>query len=328
MIAALAPYLLALAIGCAASWFLIQGRGHTPHVQGAAFQADPRLIARQRHQRIMKTVLVVGSSVSGLFLVVMLWQIIGAGWDSLARPTFWTNTYRYLSVLNGTGGLLDSIYATFITLIITLLFAVPVGTAAGIYLQEYSSKGRFFRIVEASVANLAAVPSIVFGLFGLAVFVGLLGLGASYIAAGFTLGTLILPMLIVSTQEALKNVPQSIRHASDALGASKWQTIRSHVLPYALPNILTGQILALSRAAGETAPLIALGIPLLQTQFEFGPFGSGSPLQLRAFYLAGDPNQNAIALAGGAVLLLMLLTLLLNAAAIVLRERIQRRIKW
>ena len=292
------------------------------------FAADDRLRRRQRHQKVMQGLLMAGSSVSVLFLVIMLWQILSAGIGPMSDVDFWTQTYTYLNTLRGHAGLLDSLYASFVVLVLTLLFAVPVGTAAGIYLQEYTGKGRFFRLVEASVANLAAVPSIVFGLFGLAVFVGLMRLGASYVSAALTLGTLILPMLIVSTQEALKNVPMSMRHASAALGASKWQTIRHHVLPYALPNILTGQILALSRAAGETAPLIVLGIPVFQSILEFGPLGSGSPLQLRAFTLAADAKQEAVALAGGAILLLMLLTLTLNLVAIIVRERIQKKIKW
>lgn len=292
------------------------------------FEADDSLVRRKRKQRIMQTVLIAGSSVSGIFLLIMLWEILSAGFASVIEPTFWQNRYTYLNTLKGIAGLKDSLFASAVTLVITLVFAVPVGTAAGIYLQEYANKGRFFRLVDASVANLAAVPSIVYGLFGLAVFVTMMGLGASYIAAGLTLGTLILPMLIVSTQEALKNVPDAMRAASLAMGATKWQTVRHHVLPYALPNILTGQILALSRAAGETAPLIVLGIPVFQSIPEYLPWQSGSPLQLRAFTLASDPNQEAIQLAGGAILLLMGLTLLLNLVAIVLRERLQRKIQW
>lgn len=292
------------------------------------FQADDNLLRRQRKQKIMQAILFVGASISGIVLLILLWDIFSNGIAGLATAEFWTKAYTYLDALKGTAGMMDSLYASAIVLIITLVFAVPIGTAAGIYLQEYANKGRFFRTVDASVANLAAVPSIVYGLFGLAVFVGMMKLGASYLAAGMTLGTLILPMLIVSTQEALKNVPDAMRHASAALGASKWQTIRHHVLPYALPNILTGQILALSRAAGETAPLVVLGIPIFQSILEFDPLGSGSPLQLRAFYLAADPNKNAIALAGGAILLLLLLTLVLNLAAILIRERISRKIKW
>lgn len=299
-----------------------------PRDQHMLFAADENLVRRKRTQKIMERVLLIGSMLSGLFLVVLMWEILGSGIEPMLNSDFWTQRYTYLNNLKGTAGLVDSLYASALVLVITLLFAVPIGTAAGIYLEEYTSKGRFFRLVEAAVANLAGVPSIVFGLFGLAIFAGLLKLGASYVTAGLTLGVLILPMLIVSTQEALKNVPQSVRHASLALGATKWQTIRNHTVPYALPNILTGQILALSRAAGETAPLIVLGIPIFQSLPEFGPLGSGSPLQLRAFFLATDPNKAAIALAGGAVLLLMLLTLTLNLVAIVVRERLSRKIKW
>ena len=324
--------LLATGAIAAILYLAIQGRPQPTAVAPVdghmLFAADENLRRRKRKQKVMERTLLAGSSISVLFLAVLLWEVFGNGIGPMLKSHFWTERYTYLNTLKGTAGLLDSLYASAVVLVITLLFAVPVGTAAGIYMEEYTNKGRFFSLVEAAVANLAAVPSIVFGLFGLAVFVGLLQLGASYVAAGLTLGVLILPMLIVSTQEALKNVPQSVRHASHALGATKWQTIRNHTVPYALPGILTGQILALSRAAGETAPLIVLGIPVFQSLLEFGPLGSGSPLQLRAFTLASDAKQEAIALAGGAILLLLLLTLTLNLVAIVVRERLSRKIKW
>lgn len=290
--------------------------------------AEGNLSSRKRTERIAKSILLAASLVTVGSLVILLGRMVLNGIDSMADLDFWTGRYSPLALKTGGAGVADSLFASFFTLLITLVVAVPVGTAAGIYLEEYAKPGRFMDFVNATVSNLAGVPSIVYGLLGLAIFSIQLGLGASYLSAGLTLGVLILPMLIVSTQEALKTVPDVIRQASYGLGASKWQTIRHHVLPYSLPGILTGQILALSRAAGETAPILILGIPIFQTIPEFTLMGSGTPLQLRIYYLASDPRKSAIDLADGAILLLLMVTLLLNLVAILVRQRLSKRIKW
>lgn len=294
-----------------------------------AFATSAGLLRRRRKERVMKTVLMAGSSLSVLILAVLLFQMLRDGLPAF-DPAFFTQSYNPSAFYGGAGslGILDSILATMTVLAMTMLFAVPIGTAAGIYLHEYAVPGRLTNGIRATVANLAAVPSIVYGLLGLAVFVTLMSLGATNIASALTLAVLILPILIVATEEALKTVPRSVRDASLAVGATKWQTVRSHVLPYALPGILTGQILALSRAAGETAPLIVLGIPVFTPGAGTGPLDQGTPLQVRAFNLASDPNRLGAEMAAGAILVLLLATLLLNLAAIVLRARLSRKIQW
>lgn len=299
-------------------------------------QVDEHLARRKRNERIAKGVLMFGSTLSVLFLGILLVRLFIDG-TIIFQGSFWTNRYLPSGVPVGdsftgtdsiTAGIKDSIFSSLIILVITLVFAVPVGTAAGIYLIEYARPGKLTDWIHSTVSNLAAVPSIVYGLLGLAVFKFLLGLGASHMSAGLTLGVLILPIIIVATEEAIKTVPDSVRQASLALGATKWQTIRNHVLPYSLPGILTGQILALSRAAGESAPLIALAVPTFRGILKYGPLDEGTPLQMRAYNLALDFKESAEVMAGGAVLVLLLVTLLLNMTAIYVRQRLQSKIRW
>lgn len=290
-------------------------------------EADPRLRLRRRREKIAKGVLLTASLFGLVMLVVLLWKLLADGTAAL-DPGFWTQFYSPTGLRRGTSGILDSLLASLVVLVLTMLIAIPVGTAAGIYLHEYATQNRLTGAIRATVSNLAGVPSVVYGLLGLAVFVQLMALGATHIAAALTMATLILPIIIVATEEALKTVPDSVRQASLALGATQWQTIRSHVLPYALPGVLTGQILALSRAAGETAPLLLLGIPGYVTLVGYGPLGQGAPLQVRIYNLASDARSAAHELAAGAVVVLLLATLALNLLAILLRHRLQKRIQW
>lgn len=310
--------------------------GMAGKVTSSMLQQDASLRRRHRTQNIAKAVLLLGSAISVLFLAILLIRLFIDG-SIIFQSTFWTNRYLpsgipsnddFLAGAKVTAGVKDSILSTLIVLVVTLIFAVPIGTAAGIYLHEYARPGRLTETIHSTVSNLAAVPSIVYGLLGLAVFKFLLGLGASHISAGLTLGVLILPIIIVATEEALKTIPASVRQASLAMGATKWQTIRHHVLPYSLPGIMTGQILALSRAAGESAPLIALAIPTFKGILNYGLLDPGTPLQIRAYDLALSHLDAAEVLAGGAILVLLLVTLALNLAAIVVRQRLQSRIQW
>jgi phosphate transport system permease protein len=263
-----------------------------------------------------------------VILAVLLVRLIADGFGALDWE-FWSTRFSPLGLKSGgPSGIFDSLQATLTVLGITMLFAIPVGTAAGIYLHEYAGRGRLSDFIRATVANLASVPSVIYGLLGLAIFVRLLMFGATNLSSALTLGVLILPILIVATEEALKTVPQPVRDASLAMGATKWQTIRYHVLPYSLPGILTGQILALSRAAGETAPLAILTIPTFSLAAGGGLFDPGAPLSLRAYTLATDPNAFARLDAAGAIVALLLVTLTLNLAAIIVRQRLSRKIKW
>lgn len=208
---------------------------------------------------------------------------------------------------------------------LTGALALPIGVAAAIFLEEYGSRSRMARFIELNISNLAAVPSIIYGLLGLGLFVRLMGMGQSVLAGAATLALLALPVVILSTREALRTVPNSIREGSYALGATKWQTIWNQVLPMALPGVLTGLILALSRAVGETAPLITIGA---LTYIPFAPDGIWSKftvLPIQVFNWVSRPQPEFKANAAAGILVLMVLLLSMNAIAIVVRDRQQRR---
>lgn len=208
---------------------------------------------------------------------------------------------------------------------LTGALALPIGVAAAIYLEEYGSRSRTARFIELNISNLAAVPSIIYGLLGLGLFVRLMGMGQSVMAGAATLALLALPVVIMSTREALRTVPSSIREGSYALGATKWQTIWNQVLPMALPGVLTGLILALSRAIGETAPLITIGA---LTYIPFAPDGIWSKftvLPIQVFNWVSRPQPEFKANAAAGILVLMVLLLSMNAVAIIVRDRQQRR---
>ena len=235
-------------------------------------------------------------------------------------------------------GLLSAWVGSLLILFVTAASAIPVGIGAGIWLEEYAPRHWLSDLVELNVANLAGVPSIVYGLLALGLLVQGAGLGESVLAAGLTLGLMILPILIVATREAIRTVPAALREGAYALGASRWQTVRHHVLPGALPGILTGAIIGLSRAIGETAPLIVIGAvafiaflppaplaaepPYLDFDWLHSPF-TALPVQLFNWLSRPDPAFHANAAAAGVVLIL--LTVSLNALAIRLRYRARRR---
>jgi phosphate transport system permease protein len=208
---------------------------------------------------------------------------------------------------------------------LTAALALPIGVAAAIYLEEYGGRSGVARFIELNIANLAAVPSIIYGLLGLGLFVRLMGMGQSVMAGASTLALLALPVVILSTREALRTVPSSIREGSYALGATKWQTIWNQVLPMALPGVLTGLILALSRAIGETAPLITIGA---LTYIPFAPdsvWSRFTVLPIQIFNWVSRPQAEFHANAAAAILVLLALLLSMNAVAIVVRDRYQRQ---
>src|SRR6188508_3462669 len=208
---------------------------------------------------------------------------------------------------------------------LTGALALPVGVAAAIYLEEYGGRSPIARFIELNIANLAAVPSIIYGLLGLGLFVRFMGMGQSVIAGAATLALLALPVVILSTREALRTVPNSIREGSYALGATKWQTIWYQVLPMAFPGILTGLILSLSRAIGETAPLITIGA---LTYIPFAPdsvWSKFTVLPIQIFNWVSRPQASFAENAAAGIVVLLALLLVMNAVAIVLRDRFQRR---
>lgn len=238
-------------------------------------------------------------------------------------------------------GILSAWVGSLLVMLVTAFAAVPVGVAAGIYLEEYAGKGWIAQAIEINVSNLAGVPSIIYGLLALGLLVYGLGLGQSILTAGLTLGMLILPIVIVATREALRAVPGTIREASYGLGATRWQTVRHHVLPYSSAGILTGIIIGLSRAIGETAPIITIGAltfiaflppapvtatpPFVNMEWLASPF-TVMPIQMFNWVSRPDPAFRVNAAAAGAILLGM--TLLMNGIAIWLRFRFRKRINW
>ena len=226
------------------------------------------------------------------------------------------------------GGIYPAIVGTVYVTLVTIGFAVPLGVAAAIYLNEYAAQGRFTRLVRMALRNLAGVPSIVFGLFGMAVFVKFFGFGPSLIAAGFTLGLLTLPVIVTASEEALSTVPRAYREGAFALGATRWQVVRSVVLPRALPGILTGTILGLARAAGETAPILATGAAFflpylpssLQSQF------MALPYHLFIMSTQHHAISRVRPIAYGTALILVSLVFILNLFAVLMRKRFRNRV--
>ncbi|MGD8822120.1 MAG: phosphate ABC transporter permease PstA [Anaerolineales bacterium] len=240
-------------------------------------------------------------------------------------------------------GVRTAILGSLWTILITILFAFPIGVGAAIYLEEYASDNFINRLIQTNINNLAGVPSIIYGILGLAIFVRLLepitsgtvfGLvadpttanGRTILSAGLTLGLLILPLIIINAQEAIKAVPNSLRQASFGLGGTKWQTVLHHVLPNAMPGILTGTILAISRAIGETAPLVVVGASTYITVDPDGPFSKFTTLPIQIFQWTARPQDQFRNLAAAAIIVLLILLLTMNASAVLLRNRFQRRL--
>ena len=225
-------------------------------------------------------------------------------------------------------GILIPLFGTIWVMVLTSLISIPLGVASGIYLEEYGKKNRLASLIEINITNLAGVPSIIYGLLALEIFVRILGLGKSLLSGSLTLALLILPIIIVATREALKAVPKTIREASFALGATKWQTTWFQVLPASAGGIVTGVILAISRAIGETAPLIVIGAMLYITTLPSSPMDDFSVLPIQIFNWLSRPQKGFIINATAAIIVLLAITFILNGIAIYLRNRWQKKVKW
>ena len=224
-------------------------------------------------------------------------------------------------------GIYNALVGSVFIIALTGLIALPIGVSAAIYLEEYGGRSRIARLIEINISNLAAVPSIIYGLLGLGLFVRAMQMERSVMAGSATLALLVLPVVILSTREALRTVPKSIREGSYALGATKWQTIWYQVLPMAFPGVLTGLILALSRAIGETAPLITIGA---LTYVPFAPdsiWSAFTVLPIQIFNWVSRPQADFRANAAAGILVLLVLLLIMNATAILLRDRFQRQVR-
>jgi phosphate transport system permease protein len=256
-------------------------------------------------------------------LVILIYNILRVGFTRID----WNFITSLPSRKPEEAGIYTAIIGTLDLMLLTVIFAIPVGVGAGIYLEEYSKKSRLSSLLEINISNLAGVPSIIYGLLGLGIFVRYFNFGGSILAGSLTLSLLILPIIIVATREAIKAVPPSLKEASFALGASKWQTIRSVVLPSSFGGILTGIILSLSRAIGETAPLIVVGAMAYVPFVPHSLFDTFSVLPMQIFNWTTRPQQGFAVAASAAIIILLLITFIMNGIAVYFRNRWQKKLQ-
>jgi phosphate transport system permease protein len=282
------------------------------------------LVSRKTKAGVVQTLLFLVTALAMVILAVLIWDIAssGARWLSL---DLLTNTP---SRKPEDAGLRPALLGTLWVIGLTALFAFPVGVGAAVYLEEYAPNNRWTRLLKTNIANLAGIPSIVYGLLGLGVFVSLLALGRTVISGALTMALLILPVIIIASQEAIRAVPPSLRQAAFALGATRWQVARDHVIPAAMPGILTGIILSISRAMGETAPLLVVGAAAYVTFNPTGLTSKYTALPMQIYEWARRPQQDFQDLAAAAIIVLLVLLLMLNATAIYLRQRFAKNVKW
>lgn len=281
----------------------------------------PGLARRRRRGRVLRGVALAATAVGLVVLAVLLGQVLvqGLPWLSADLLT------EYPSRIAERAGLKAALAGTFWLMVITAAVAVPIGVGAAVYLEEYAEPGPLLRLVSLNIANLAGVPSVIYGILGLAVFVRVLGFGASFLAGGVTLALLVLPVVVIATQEALRAVPRGVRESAYALGATRWQTVRAHLLPLAAPGALTGVILALSRAIGETAPILVVGAATFLAFLPETPLDAFSALPVQIYNWAARPQEEFRGLAAAGILVLLAVLLVMNGLAIWLRDRAERR---
>ncbi|MFE4105586.1 phosphate ABC transporter permease PstA [Almyronema epifaneia] len=287
---------------------------------------SPNLQGRYRTDQVFKSISWVATFTGIAVLVVLLIGILAGGLSTLDFNFIVSSPSRRPE----DAGIWPALVSTVYLLVITALVAFPVGVGSGVFLEEFAKDNLFAKIVEINISNLAAVPSIIYGLLGLFVFARIfepLTGGRSILSGGLTLALLILPVIIVATREALRAVPDSLRLAGMALGSTRWQTVRSHVLPQALPGIMTGTILALSRAIGETAPLIVVGaaafVPFAPEFSLDGLRSSFTAMPIQIYSWVGRPQDGFHAIAASAIIVLMIVLLVMNGTAIWLRNKFQ-----
>lgn len=273
-----------------------------------------------------------------LFGIVVLFVLIGdmllTGLPKLDLSFF----TEFPSRRAAQAGILSALVGSFYVMLVTALVAIPIGVAAGMYLEEYAPKNAFTNFIELNISNLAAVPSIIYGLLGLGLFVYVFGFGASILSAGLTLALLILPIIIVATRESIRGIPQWVREAAYGCGATRWQVVSDHILPYSMPGILTGVIIGLARAIGESAPLIVVGavtfiaslppIPVVEGSLAETLLSDFTVMPIQMFNWTSRPEAAFQVNAAAAGVVLIVVTLGMNGLAIYLRYRLRKAIKW
>ncbi|MFC9539112.1 phosphate ABC transporter permease PstA [Lysinibacillus sp. NPDC056959] len=280
-----------------------------------------RMTQRITFNKVWKSFFFLATTFALVTLVILLYRIVTQGVDYLSIDFLTNFASRFADKAGVKAALIGSLWLMAVVAPVSILLGV--GTA--IYLEEYAKKNRLNDFIRMNISNLAGVPSIVFGLLGLTIFVRMLGLGKSVLAAGLTMSLLILPVIIVAAQEAIRAVPNEQREASYGMGATKWQTIVHVVLPAAIPGILTGSILAMSRAIGETAPLVVIGIPVILQFLPNGLLSQFTALPMQIYDWAKRPQEAFQYVAAAGILVLMTVLLLMNSIAIFIRNKFQKR---
>lgn len=276
--------------------------------------------ARKRKNAFAHLLFAASALVSVVILIVLLVDLFKRGLPYLDLQFFKSFPSRFAEK----SGILPAMLGSVWIILLTAVISIPVSVGAAIYLEEYAEDNWLTRLIKVNISNLAGIPSIVFGILGLTVFVRALGLGRSILSGALTMSLLIMPILIVASQEAIRNIPESLRHGSYALGATKWQTIHQMVLPSAMPGILTGIILAVSRALGESAPLLLVGAFAYIGSLPKSPMDSFIVLPIQIYTWMSKPSADFKDVTAAAILVLLALLLLLNLTAIIIRNRNQR----
>ncbi|MCX7784615.1 MAG: phosphate ABC transporter permease PstA [candidate division WOR-3 bacterium] len=283
-------------------------------------------LKRRLNQAVWLILVRIALLISILFLIIFLVMILAKG-SKVLSISFLTQPPKEGMTA---GGIFPAILGTFYLVLLTIIVALPLGVFAAIYLSEYAQSGHLVNIIRTAINTLAGVPSIVFGLFGLAIFVNMFGFGVSILSGSLTLAILILPIIINASEEAIKMVPDSFRQAAYALGATKRQTITKVVLPTALPNILTGAIISVGRAAGETAPILFTAATFYTRKLPTSILDEvmALPYHIYALMTEGTAPKQQVPIAYGTSVVLLLLVLTVNLVAIIIRYRIRKRKKW
>lgn len=290
----------------------------------ATLRYEPRATARGRMATMWRGLFFAATALAIVLLGMLLWSIVQPGWNWLS----WHLITAMPSRIPAQAGMNSAIWGSIWVVSGSAIFSFVVGLGCAIYLEEYAPQNRWTDFIQTNIANLAGVPSIVYGLLGLVIFVDWMNMGRSILAGSLTMGLLILPVVVISSREAIRAVPLSLRQASYGLGATQWQTIRSHVLPSAFPGILTGIILSMSRAIGETAPLIVVGGA---SQVLFRPAGLLDPfmvMPLQIFNWTSRPQKDFEHLAAAAIIVLLVVLLIFNSIAIILRQHFSKKNRW
>lgn len=270
---------------------------------------------------IFKYIFLAATVLALMALVILLFRIVSQGAGNLSID-FLTN---FASRFPDQAGIKAALVGSLWLMVVVAPTSIILGVGSAIYLEEYAKQNRITNFIRMNISNLAGVPSVVFGLLGLTIFVRALALGNSILAAGFTMSLLILPVIIVAAQEAIRAVPGELRDASYGMGATKWQTIVNIILPAAIPGILTGSILALSRAIGETAPLIVIGVPVIIQFLPEGVMDTFTALPMQIYDWSSRPQQEFQAVAAAGIIVLMAVLLFMNSIAVIIRNKFDKR---